>query len=494
MTVVATGSGIAGSTGGGIMESDDLVIVVDLDGTLVLGDTLDEALAGALKSRPYLFFLLPFWLLRGRAYFKQRIARYYIPNPSCLPYHSELLDFIKQQRALGKKFVLATAADQRIAESVAEYTKVFDHVIASDGVTNQSGAAKLAAIKQYTGGKIFWYAGNSVVDIPIWREAGRILVAARGGEVISAIRRAGLVPEQIFPVPAGSLKAAAKLLRPHQWAKNLLLFVSLTLAHLLGNIPLLVSVIKGFVAFSLCASSAYIINDICDIESDRQHPKKRDRAVASGLFSLRHAALLCLALLALSAYLASKMNGHFAILLLGYFVATLNYSLWIKKIVLIDVVTLSLLYTVRIVAGSAAIQIRTTPWLMGFSIFIFLSLALAKRYSELHRVLIADKDSAVAGRGYLTDDIEQLAIFGGASGYISVLVLALYMNSPEVAHLYKDIRVMWLVCPLLIYWISRIWLIARRGELDEDPVIFTLKDWVSYLIGGVILGLLVIAL
>jgi len=475
--------------------NDTTVLVVDLDGTLVLGDTLDESLAGALKRMPHLIFVLPFWLLRGRAYFKRQIARYCLPDPSCLPYHPEIFDFIKQQRARGREIVLATAADRGIAESVARHTKLFDHVIASDGVTNQSGSCKLASIKQHVGARSFGYVGNSVADIPIWREAEQIWVAARGDKVIAAIRRAGLTPDQIFPVPAVSLSTVAKLLRPHQWSKNLLLFVSLTLAHLLGNIPLLVSVMKGFVAFSLCASSAYIINDICDIEVDRQHPKKRGRALASGLFSLRHAALLGVLLLVLSVCLASMMNRHFAILLLGYFVATLNYSLWIKKIVLVDVVTLSLLYTVRIIAGSAAIGIRTTSWLMGFSIFIFLSLALAKRYSELHRIQLGDSDNGVAaGRGYLTDDIEQLAIFGGASGYISVLVLALYVNSPEVAHLYRDIRVMWLVCPLLIYWISRIWLFARRGKLDEDPVVFTLKDRVSYLIGVLIVGLLVIAL
>lgn len=475
------------------MQKDDTVIVVDLDGTLVFGDTLDESLAGALKRRPYLIFLLPYWLLRGRAFFKRQVARHYVPNPSCLPYHAEVLDFIKQQRAVGKKVVLATAADQAIAESVAEYTKLFDHVLASDGVTNNSGSAKLAAIKQYAGERAFGYVGNSAVDISIWREAGQVMVAARGDEVISVMRRAGLVPDQIFSVPTVSWQSAAKLLRPHQWSKNLLLFVSLALAHMLDNLPFLFSVLKGFVAFSLCASCAYIINDVCDIEADRQHPKKRGRGLASGLICLRHAVMICIALLALSASLASTMSVHFAILLLGYFVATLNYSIWIKRIVLVDVVTLSLLYTVRIIAGSAAIEIRTTPWLMGFSIFIFLSLALAKRYSELHRIQLDDQNKGVAGRGYLTDDIEQLAIFGGASGYISVLVLALYMNSPEVAHLYRDIRVMWLVCPLLIYWISRIWLLARRGELDEDPVVFTLKDRVSYLIGGMILGLLVVA-
>lgn len=475
------------------MKNHDPVMVVDLDGTLVLGDTLDESLAGALKRSPHLVFLLPFWLLRGRAYFKQQLASYCVPDPSSLPYHPELLDFIKQQRARGREIVLATAADRGVAESVARYTQLFDHVIASDGMTNQSGPKKLAAIKQHVGTRSFAYVGNAAVDMPIWHEAGQILVAARGDRVISAIRRAGLTPDRIFPVPAASWKTAANLLRPHQWPKNLLLFVSLALAHLLGNVPLLVSATKGFLAFSLCASSAYIINDICDIEADRQHPNKRGRGMASGVFSLRYAALLCLTLLALSVCLASTMNRHFAILLLGYFVATLNYSLWIKKIVMLDVVTLSLLYTVRIIAGSAAIEIRTTPWLMGFSIFIFLSLALAKRYSELHRIQLDDKEKGVAGRGYLTDDIEQLAIFGGASGYISVLVLALYVNSPEVSHLYRDFRVLWLVCPLLIYWISRIWLFARRGELDEDPVVFTLHDRVSYIIGGIIFGLLVVA-
>ncbi len=469
-------------------------LFVDLDGSLVANDTLDESLAGLLTSQPHLLLMLPWWFLRGRAHGKRRLAGLYSPDPAQLKYHPEILAFLREEKAKGREIVLATAADETVARRVAAHTGLFDAVLASDGQTNLAGEKKLTAIINHAQGRKFAYLGNSGVDLPIWRAAGQVLVATRGPALLGRLAAAGLRPQRVFSWPRPRLAALIRLLRPHQWAKNLLLFVSLALAHLLGDPLLLFAVFRAFAAFCLCASAAYIANDLCDLEADRQHPVKRHRPLAAGLVSLRQAALAAGILLAGGLAVALSVNQELALLVSGYLVATLGYSLWIKRLVLLDVVTLSLLYTARIVAGSAAIGIKTTPWLMGFSIFIFLSLALAKRYSELRRLQLESGPGRAAGRGYSTDDLEQLAIFGGASGYLSVLVLALYMHSPEVARLYGHIRFMWLICPLLIYWISRLWLLARRGILDEDPVVFTLRDRASYLVGAAIVGLLLLSL
>lgn len=475
--------------------SPPLIIYVDLDETLVKTDTLFESIFCLANKKPFFLLLVPIWLIqKGKAYMKAQISTHGgVPEPSLLPYNRDLLDFLKAKKREGHRLVLSTAADSKVAGAVEDYLQIFDRVLASDGNRNLKGIEKISAIKLDCGGCDFAYAGDSSADLVIWREATEAIVVGSHRGIEKKLQQSGVKISKVFP-ETDSIMELFKAIRPHQWAKNLLVFVSLVLSHQVLNSALVLVAILAFFAFSLCASGVYLCNDLLDLEADRRHKQKCFRPLAAGKITFGNALFSITLFLVVSAMIASLLPIGFQLTLAVYFVATLAYSLWLKRVVLLDVVFLSLLYTVRIIAGSLAIQVTTTPWLMGFSIFIFLSLAFVKRYSELHGLKVAAEQDFAHGRGYHVEDIDQLAIFGVVSGYISVLVLALYINSPQLGQFYGDINYLWLMCPLLIYWISRIWLLARRGEIHEDPVVFTLHDKVSYLVGGGAAVLLIMAI
>lgn len=462
-------------------SANPVPLCVDLDGTLVKTNVLLESLLALLKANVLYAFLFPLWLVRGRAYFKREIARRVRLDPSTLPYNLPFLNYLKEQRARGRSLVLATACDGLLAQAIARHLGLFEQVLVSDGLTNLSGRQKLKALNARFRRAGFDYAGNARVDLPIWRAARASIVVNAPAAVARAARSRARVALS-FDGPSARERALAfvRALRPHQWVKNLLVFVPLLAAHLGGGTDLAAAV-TAFIAFCLCSSGVYLLNDMLDLEADRAHATKRHRPFASGALPLAAGIAGAPLLLLAAAAIALSLSPAFLGALAGYFALTLAYSFYFKRIVLLDVVVLAVLYTVRIFAGALAVHVAVSKWLFAFSVFLFLSLAFVKRFSELFGVREA-KQASVKGRSYYASDLEQLATLGASSGYISVLVLALYINSEQVTDLYRHPGALWFICLVLLYWVSRVWLLAHRGQMHHDPIVFAIKDRVSYLL------------
>lgn len=456
-------------------------LCVDLDGTLIHSDLLLESFLLLIKRNPLYLLLVPFWLMQGKAGLKRQIASRVQLDGSALPYTKPLLDWLRGQKEQGRAVWLCTASDSRLAQAVADHVGFFDGVMASDGQLNLSGANKAAELVKRFGDKGFDYCGNEKVDLAVWRHARAAIVVNAGASLVAAAGEVTKVEHAIAPMPGG-LKVVLKALRVHQWAKNALIFVPVAAAHQLGVSQALINSLVAFIAFSLCASSVYLLNDMLDLAADRQHHSKCKRPFAAGQLSLLFGLMAAPTLLLVAIGLACLLPIKFMLVLAAYYVATLAYSFGLKQLVMIDVLALAGLYTVRIVAGAAATGIALSFWLLMFAIFIFLSLAIVKRYAELYVMRQQGKLKA-KGRGYQVDDLALLQSLGGASGYLSILVLALYVNSPDISVLYKHPKMAWALVPIMLYWISRIWMQTHRGQMHDDPLVFALKDKVSLLTG-----------
>jgi 4-hydroxybenzoate polyprenyltransferase len=470
-------------------DCDQRPLFVDLDGTLTLTDTLWESLAMLIKAKPLMLLLIPFALLRGKAWFKRYISGHVELDPQALPYRTEVLSFINAEYGKGRRIILATAADSRIANAVSAYLGIFSCVMASDGTTNLSGKNKLEAIRAYAGEGGFDYIGNDSKDLPVWEKADTSHIVAASDVLVKNLERISTVG-QIFSGQIATVGDIARTLRPYQWVKNSLLFVPFLLAHRFGDASAIMQAFSAFVAFSLCASSVYVVNDILDMAADRQHPWKNKRPFARGILSPSAGiliALLCLSASVVLAFLTLPLI--FIAMLLLYFALANAYSLYVKRLLALDVLLLAGLYTHRLLSGAEATGDIVSAWLMGFSIFFFLNLAFIKRYTEL-RGILNGKENFAGGRGYRADDISIVKTAGIASGYISVLVLALYINGNDVSSLYSHPWVLWLLGPCFLYWITRIWLIAGRGQMHDDPIIFTFKDRASYVVGAIVMAII----
>jgi 4-hydroxybenzoate polyprenyltransferase len=460
-------------------------LCIDLDGTLLHSDLLIESFLDALGRQPLVLLQAPIWLASGKAALKARLADRCQLDVASLPYDEAVLRRIREAREAGRETVLCTASDQRLAQQVADHLGCFDRVLGSDGESNLSGRRKAARLVELYGEKCFDYAGNAAVDLAVWARAGGALVK---GSPALAQRAAAVttVHERLDPPTAG-LRTWLRALRVHQWLKNLLVFVPLLAAHRVLDSTLLA--VLAFAAFSLCASGVYLLNDLLDLKSDRRHHSKRNRPLAAGKLPLL-GGLLAAPVLTLAAFaVALAVSPLFALVLGGYWLTTLAYSLQLKRKVMLDVLLLAALYTARIIGGAVAIMVEPSFWLLAFSMFMFLSLALLKRYTELAALLADGRDKA-SGRGYRVDDLPLLQSFGAASGYGAVLVLALYINSPESLELYTRPYALWLLCPMLLYWISRAWFVAHRGEMHDDPVVYAATDRFSLgvaTVGGLVL-------
>ena len=458
-------------------------IVVDLDGTLILSDILVENFFLFLHLHPFRIFEAISWLLRGKAHFKMRLADAVMPDVNHLPYNQPLIEWLQVRRAAGARLVLATASDARIAANVASHVGLFDDVLGTEGGINLSSKAKRDALISRYGERGYEYVGNSKADLPVWQAADVIHVNNPEPGVLAAAERQGKIG-QVFDCRKPYFNTMFKALRVHQWIKNLLIFVPLVASHRFSEGILVQQGIIAFVAFGTCASSVYLLNDLLDLQDDRQHCTKRFRPLAAGTFPVLHALVMIPLLLgiafAMSLLLLPKV---FVAVLGGYYVLTLAYSFRLKRIVILDVVTLALLYTVRVIAGAAAMSLSITFWIFAFCTFLFLSLAFVKRYAELYNALKNGETNKAAGRGYYPADFELLSSLGVASGYSAVLVLALYINESSSGTLYQSPQWMWPACPLLLFWVSRIWLIAHRGQMHDDPIVFALRDKVSLVVG-----------
>ena len=452
-------------------------LYVDLDGTLFPGDSLHESVLLLLRRNPLNLLRMLAWLLQGRLAFKRRVADAVLPDASTLPYDAGFLAWLRAERASGRRLVLATAADHRIAAAVAAYLEIFDDHLGSAEV-NLSGARKLEAIERHSGGA-FAYAGNAAVDLAVWsRSAEAVAVHAPAG----VRRRLLALHPQARVFEAEPLRAATLLraIRLTQWSKNVLVFVPLLAGHV-TSAAAWGAALGAFLAFGLCASATYLVNDLLDLPNDRRHTHKRARPLAAGRLGVGAALGIAAALLAAGLAIGAAVSPLLALMLAGYLAITLAYSLHLKSRALLDVLVLAGLYTWRIAAGAVVAQVALSNWLLAFSMFVFLSLALVKRCAELEEM--SDRElTRTPGRGYRLEDLPTLRGMGVASGFMAVLVLALYIESQNGRALYPHPLWLWALAPLLLAWMMRIWLKVGRRELHgEDPIAFALKDRGSWL-------------
>jgi 4-hydroxybenzoate polyprenyltransferase/phosphoserine phosphatase len=445
-------------------------LVVDLDGTLINTDMLHESAIAAFRQNPLVIFKILLWLTRGKAYLKDNLAKLATINVETLPYNQAFLTWLKSKRNEGRHIVLSTASHFTYANAIATHLGVFDEVVATDATINLAGKHKSVALVAKYGEQAFDYAGNSSADLHVWKNARNAIVVNASTSLIKKAQ-ANYHVEEVFNKKKLTFKSIRHTFRIHQWLKNALLFVPMLAAHQLTDYNTWISLGIAFISFSLCASAVYIGNDLLDLNSDRMHPRKSSRPFASGAIPISVGVVLIPILLLISGVLA----------------LTCAYSLYIKRIVLVDCMTLAVLYTLRIIAGAAAAAMSLSLWLLAFSIFIFFSLAFVKRYAELNAHALKERD-LVHGRGYYTSDAALIQILGVASGHSALVILALYLNSDAVLSLYQNPKVIWAAIPIMLFWISWVWIKAHRNEMNDDPLVFAVKDKTS-LVAGLMLVL-----
>lgn len=472
-------------------DTSSLPLCVDLDGTLVKTDTLAEQLLLLCKQHPVAVLQLLWWLTRGTVFCKQQLAQKVVLPVAHLPYHQELLEYLREQHKTGRVLVLATASHKLVARAVVDHLGIFSRVVATATI-NLSGAHKAEHLVALFGQRGFVYAGNSRVDYPVWQAAAAGLVVNASTTVARQASQLVAI-EKKFPRERWSLLTLIGLLRSQQWVKNILVVVPLIAAHQVTNFSSLLATLITFIAFSLIASSVYIVNDLLDLFADRQHPTKQFRPLAAGQVSLEVGAMLAPLLASSALILGWYVAPAVAAWLVVYLLVATTYTWWLKRLIAVDVIVLAFLYVIRLFAGGAATGIQLSRWLLVFSLFIFISLALIKRFSELKRIADQAGNHSV-GRGYTIADLAPVGQLGVVSGYVAVMVLALYVSSPEVVMLYHTPRLLWLLLPLFLYWVSRLWIIAYRGGLQgrfrDEPLVFAMRDVVSYLVAAI--GLLII--
>ena len=456
--------------------SNDRPLVVDLDGTLIKSDLLVESFFALVSSAPLRGLAASSSLRHGRARLKARIAEEAVIDPKSLPFNEEFLEFLHAEKSKGRQIFLATASHEKYANAIAAHVGLFDGVFASSMTTNLKGAAKAERLCAAFGRGNFDYAGNDKVDLAVWDVAGGVIVVGATGRLLRTVQQRFPGATIISPRTTG-LKDYARALRLHQWLKNLLVFVPAFTAHHFDGGTMLACLI-AFLSFSLCASSVYLLNDLLDLRNDRDHPTKRTRPFASGQVDILHGIVLFPVILLLSLGIGLLLPWRFPLALAAYYALTLSYSVYLKRQVVIDVVALASLYGMRLVGGAAAVSVALSQWILTFAIFIFLSLAIVKRWTELVERQSEGKDN-LKGRGYRVSDLPVLQTMAISSGYVSVLIFGLYINSPIVGTLYARPATLWAIPLILLYWVSRIMILTHRGEMHDDPVLFAAKDRVS---------------
>jgi 4-hydroxybenzoate polyprenyltransferase len=471
------------------MTPDAVPLCLDIIGTLTAADVRDERRISALRDSPPLLG----WLLRRWRAGRRSASRGPGPQGAAariLPFRAELLQWLREQHAAGRRLVLVDDNDdddEQIAEQIALHLGLFAEVVRTEGAGSAAERKRRALVDRF-GEHGFDYAGSDPSDMIVWEASRAALVV--GDRNLGD--RVGLKTRvlRVFPASKPTLRTWVRAIRLHQWIKNALVFLPPLLAHRIADPTVLLNAAMAFVAFGCCASSVYVINDLFDLAADRAHPRKRHRPFATALLSVRSGVHAAIVLLLCAVLLAALIGRLYVLVLAGYYVVTWAYSLRLKRIALLDVMTLAGLYTLRIIAGAAATHIEPSFWLLAFSVFLFLSLGFVKRYAELYDARKAD-ELVGQGRGYGADDLSLIMSLGTASGYCGVVVIALYINSADAIAMYHHHKTMWLICPLMLFWISRVWMLTARGHMHDDPVVFALRDRTSLLI-LVALGLIVL--
>jgi len=467
-------------------------LVVDLDGSLIRSDMLHESFVQSLLRRPLSIARLFTGLFKGKAAFKAAIAEQYTFEAAALPYNEAVLEVVNAAKQEGRQVVLASASDSRLVQKIADHLGVFDSVLSTQSGLNLSGSAKADALDSQFGAGNYEYVGNANVDLKVWaRATGASLVSPS----TALLKKAKAVNENVTVIAEPKKPILAlwfKQLRIYHWPKNLLLFVPAFTSYGLFSLVTLAQLVSAIIAFGLVASSVYLINDLADLDNDRVHHSKRNRPLAAGRIPLLQGLAAAVLFVVLGLALGLTLGFNFFLTLCVYLATTFVYSFWLKRWAIIDCIVLAFLYTLRVFAGAAATGLVVSYWLLAFSAFLFLSLAWVKRYAELAALSLAGQNE-IKGRGYSVRDIPVVLAFGVASGFMAVLVFALYLDSDAVNKLYVSPELGWLAIPLFLYLIGRIWLKAHRGEMNEDPLIFAFKDIPSIVSALLIAGVLLVA-
>lgn len=468
--------------------SADYPLAVDLDNTLLRVDSLIEMFVVNLLRQPWATLKALPALFRGRGTFKRHIAEINLMDVTLFPIHKGLMAYLHEQKAKGRELFLVTAADQDMANTIARQLDIFSGTTGSVEGRNLKGTRKLAYLEQqFPDG--FSYAGDSPADVPIWRAARSIILVGVNGATRRAVADLGDRIERDLHTERAGPRSWLRALRIHQWTKNLLLFMPLLLAHKYGDPSAVISALLAFPFIGLVASGTYLINDLSDLDADRAHPTKCNRPIASGAIGAGAALVAALTCIGVGLLGALGISLQFLLMVLVYFAVTLAYSLFIKRIAMLDVVTLGGLYTLRVMMGTAAIGVGLSPWLLMFSLFFFLGFSLAKRYIEIVATVDANiGNEFIRGRGYKFTDGPLLLAFGITTSVVAILILTLYIaNDAFPTGAYQHPQWLWLIAPIVLLWTMRVWLLCYRGEMHDDPVAFAIRDRVSWFLGFLVM-------
>ncbi|PID76014.1 MAG: 4-hydroxybenzoate polyprenyltransferase [Deltaproteobacteria bacterium] len=455
-------------------------LIVDLDKTLIYTDSLVESVVLLIKKNPVYFFIIFFWLFKGKARLKTEIVNRVSLDIETLPYNKPFIEWLKVEKEKGRKLYLVTAAHKEIAKKVMNYLNFFDGFFATEESCNLKGSKKCALIKEKIGDD-FVYAGDSKVDLLIWKDSEAAVLVNAPSSLANEVRKKTII-EAEFPRKKIGIRTWLRALRIHQWVKNILLFVPLLTAFEFLNVFKIFSVIFAFLAYSLVASGTYVLNDIFDLNSDRAHMLKRHRPFACGDIQIINGIVIAGIFFILALTIALYISEVFTAILAFYFILTVTYSLFFKKHIIIDVIILSFLYTLRIIAGVTVIQVDISSWLFAFSMFLFLSLALIKRCGELVSFGKEDQKRTIVGRDYMPSDLVVLWPLGVGASLLAIVVLSLFINAPETQQKYASPELLWGPAVVIMYWLGRMWIKTSRGEIDDDPILYVIKDSISYMI------------
>ena len=467
-------------------------IVVDLDGTLVRSDTLHESLMVALFRHPRALLSSALALGAGRHAFKAKVADVVSMADFPLPVREDLLEWLKQKKQDGFELHLCSAADQRIVDAVAEFLGIFSTAVGSEGANLKGSAKARHLLDCFPDG--FIYVGNDRSDLEIWRHSKGIVTAGVSDDVMKMVDRLDIPVLERFENPKLTFKALAKAIRVHHWTKNALVFVPLILAHEWGNFPLVLETILAFIALLAVTSGTYLLNDISDLRSDRLHWSKKNRALASGALPIKQGFALALGLFIFGFLLAAILSLKLLLALVGYLVVTGAYSLGLKRVPLLDMLIIGVLFTIRLIVGIVLIEGPSPAWLLTFAVFFFFSLAAAKRHTEILRANALGSESLRA-RGYEPEDEPLTLAIGVGAALASLIVIVLFILQEMLpGNVYSRPELLGGIPLMVSIWLGRIWVLSHRGKMTDDPVSFAIRDRASLGLALVVALLFIVAL
>ena len=468
-------------------RNSNKILCVDLDGTFLQTDMLYESFVYCFMKNPLILFLCIIWLIRGgKTLLKEKLANKYSFDPILLPVNTSVHNLIRSKKDHGYLvFLISASADQILKAIFERYSYLFNGyfgtgtVVTGGGEPNLQGVNKAEFIKENFKNSHIEYIGNSNADIIVWKNCSKgYAVSSNTNKFPSELHLEYLKPNAQKSI----IKLILKQLRVHQWIKNSLIFLPLVASHQILSPTTYLYSLFGICAFSLITSTVYVINDLLDLENDRAHETKKKRPLASGDLSILLGLYLAFACFTSGAIIAYAISPLFLILALVYILINLFYSAKAKKLIILDCILLAMMYTYRIFLGTIIASLEVSVWLISFSFFLFLSLAFIKRYAELFNLKKQSMEKT-KGRAYQVNDMPVIIGMAIGAGFLSILVLDIYLNQDEIKEAFQSIWFAYFCLPTLLYWLARIFIKTARGNMNEDPVAYALKDKASLVIG-----------